>query len=592
MKKWVRWQGLILFAIILLLICGFWFFLADLLVKRLIERTGTQMVGAKVELDKANLSLFPLGLTLQRLQVTNPDEPMRNAVEVARLACQLDGLNLLRRKIIIEEMGLEGVRLGTPRTHSGAISQTEKKEARGKKPAMKLPSIEFPSFDLPSVEKILQKEELKTLKLAESFQKEMAAEKENWQKRVAELPDQKNVDDYRNRLAKIQSATKGGIGGIAGGLGDALALQQEIEKDIDRIREMQEELTGKMSSWKDQAAKLEKAPLEDIQRLKNKYSPSGTNIGNFTRLLLEGKTQDWIETALFWWEKLNPVLERTKERKGKVEIVQPIRGKGVDVRYPETQPWPEFLIRLLKVSLALDMGDMTGRVEDITTDPDILGRPLKFSFSGEKMKLASLVKVEGVIDRVSPARASDKFKALIQGYQIKDMNLSSIPNLPLQLTGGIANLDLTGELRKETIDADLKVTLNSTQLELPKKEGANPVMSAVSSALSDISNFSIKAKVNGPLENYRLEVSSDLTDQVRNALQSQLRKFTSQFEGELSSAVLAKVGPPLQGAKSGLGGMDGIQKELEKRLQQLTGLQSKKGPQQTLPGGFRLPPGR
>jgi hypothetical protein len=117
-------------------------------------------------------------------------------------------------------------------------------------------------------------------------------------------------------------------------------------------------------------------------------------------------------------------------------------------------------------------------------------------------------------------------------------------------------------------------------------------MSAVSSALSDISNFSIKAKVNGPLENYRLEVSSDLTDQVQNALQSQLRKFTSQFEGELSSAVLAKVGPPLQGAKSGLGGMDGIQKELEKRLQQLTGLQSKKGPQQTLPGGFRLPSGR
>ena len=238
MKKWIRWQGLILFAIILILICGFWLFLADFLVERLIEKTGTQMVGAKVELDKANLSLFPLGLTLQRLQVTNPDEPMKNVVEVARMACRLDGLNLLRRKIIIEEMGLEGVRLGTPRTHSGAISQIEKKEPRGKKPAMKLPAIEFPSFDLPSVEKILQKEELKTLKLAESFQKEMATEKENWQKRVAELPDQKKVDDYRNRLGKIQSATKGGIGGIAGGLGDALALQQEIEKDIAQGRKI------------------------------------------------------------------------------------------------------------------------------------------------------------------------------------------------------------------------------------------------------------------------------------------------------------------------------------------------------------------
>lgn len=584
MKKWIRWQGLMLFAAILILGCIFWFLLVDRLVERLIERAGTQMVGAKVELEKADLSLFPAGLTLKRLQVTNPEDPMKNAVEVARISCKLDGLNLFRRKIIIEEMALDGVRLGTSRSHSGALIQADQKEARVKKPAARFPSLEFPSFDLPSVEKILQKEELKTIKLAESFQKEMAVEKEHWQKRVAELPDSKKIDDYRDRLAKLPSVTKGGIGAIAGGLGDALELQKEIQKDIDRIRKMQEEFAARMTSWKAKLSQIEKAPLEDIHRLKSKYSPSAENIGNFARLLLEGKTQEWIETALFWWEKLRPILERTKERKGKAEVIHPIRGKGVDVRYPETKPLPDFLIQILKASLNLDIGNIAGRVQDITPDPDILGRPLKFAFSGEKMKLASLVKAEGVIDRVSPAQANDQFKVLIQGYQVKDLNLSSMPNLPLQLTAGIADLNLTGKLRKDTIDADLMVNLKSTRLTLPLKGEPNPMLNAVSSAFSGISGFSLKATVTGPLDRYRVEVSSDFTDQLKNALKPQLEKFTANFERDLTSAVKSKVSAPLQGAQSSLGGLDGLQKEIENRLGKLTGLQSKKGAPPKLPG--------
>src|SRR5437762_8117232 len=58
---------------------------------------------------------LPICLTLTRIQVSNPDEPMRNAVEVSRVTMRLDGGSLLRRKVIVEEMILDGVRLNTPR---------------------------------------------------------------------------------------------------------------------------------------------------------------------------------------------------------------------------------------------------------------------------------------------------------------------------------------------------------------------------------------------------------------------------------------------------------------------------------------------
>lgn len=125
MKKqgWIRWPGLIVFVALSALIVAFWLLIVDALVKRVIEATGTKMVGAKVELDSADLSLFPLGLALTRLQVTNPDAPMTNAVEIARIALTMDGLNLLRRKVIVEEMTMGGLKLNTPRTTSGAVQK-------------------------------------------------------------------------------------------------------------------------------------------------------------------------------------------------------------------------------------------------------------------------------------------------------------------------------------------------------------------------------------------------------------------------------------------------------------------------------------
>jgi uncharacterized protein (TIGR03545 family) len=586
MGKWIRWQGLTVFAAVLILLLAFWFLLVDVLVKRLIEKTGTQMVGARVELGKADLSLFPAGLTLTRLQVTDPDQPMKNAVEIARLSGKIDGLNLLRRKIIVQEMSLEGVRFGTNRTHSGVLPRAEERKPSPEK-AAKRPAFEIPSFELPSVEKILQKEPLKSVKLLESFRGNIATEKENWQKRLAELPDQKKIDEYRSRVEKLRSSSQRGVGGIIGGAGEALDLQKEIEKDLDRIQKAQKEFSTKLASAQDQFSLLEKAPLEDIDQLKKKYSPTSFNAGNWARLLLEGKVQAWVGKALYWREKLNPVLERAKERKGKAEVVRPLRGKGVDVRFPEYHPLPDFLVRLLKVSAQLNVGEISGRLEDITPDQDVLGRPLRFWLSGEKLQFASLAKMEGVLDHVSPAHGSDSVKLLLQGYRAKNWNLSPSSDFPLQLADGVANLGLQAVLREKVIDSDLTATLKSTRLEMGKKDESNPLLAALASGLSNVSSFTIKAKVSGPLDNYQVEVSSDLGDQVKNAVTSQLQKYASGFDKELSSAVFQKVGGPMQEAKGSLGDFGSIGKELQDRLRQITGLQSAKTPQK-LPGAFKL----
>ena len=151
MGKWIRWWGLGAFVVVAAILGCVWIFFIDGWVKNLIEDAGTNALGAKVELDAADLTLFPAGLTLTRIQVTDPKQPMINAVEMATVSMGLDGLNLLRRKIIVEEMTLEGVRLGTPRITSGAIKDVPAEEEESE-----MFSINLPSLEIPDVKNILE----------------------------------------------------------------------------------------------------------------------------------------------------------------------------------------------------------------------------------------------------------------------------------------------------------------------------------------------------------------------------------------------------------------------------------------------------
>jgi competence protein ComGC len=62
MKRWIRWQGLLAFVVVIVLVAVFWFFFVDNIVKNNIEKYGSKAVGAKVEVKEADLSLIPFGL--------------------------------------------------------------------------------------------------------------------------------------------------------------------------------------------------------------------------------------------------------------------------------------------------------------------------------------------------------------------------------------------------------------------------------------------------------------------------------------------------------------------------------------------------
>jgi len=562
-SKVVRWQGLIIFFVLCALAAGLWLLFVDRYAERAIESTGTSVVGAKVELDKADVSLAPLGLTLLGLKVTNPSVPMTNAVEVGRIAFHMDGPNALRRKVIIEEMSVENVRLNTPRKTSGAVAKTE-----GPTPLERL--MELPSFVIPNVKETFEKEkaDLRSLKLLAGATNDGEAMRTRWEAKLKELKAAADVDKYQKRYEEIKAKTgKSPIGGLVGGAKDVVALQKQVRADIQAVTEAKKAFTADLSALKKAAADAPAAVRDDVRRIADKYALTPSGLTNISRMLFGGKIAAGVQSALKWNERLSPFIERVKEKiKGK-EVVKPLRAKGRDVRFREDRPLPDFLARLAKVSVSLPQGDFAGKIENLTSDQDILGQPLKFSFSGENLKGLRSAALEGMFNRVDPAARKDVLNLRLRGYEARDVKLVESAALPVSLKEGLADLDISATLEKGRLSARITAGVRSARLAAEKREArpglAGRVDEAIRTALAGVTSLSLTAEISGTPEDLDLKIRSDIDEVLRSAVGGLVRDQMAGFEKGLQEAIGGQAAGPLEKLNLGIKGLDATGLELD-----------------------------
>jgi uncharacterized protein (TIGR03545 family) len=562
-SKFIRWQGLLIFVVLCALAAGLWLLFIDRLVERNVEKTGTAVVGAEVELDKADVSLSPLGLTLLGLKVTNPNAPMTNAVEAGRIAFHMDGPNALRRKVIIEEMSVEDVRLNTPRKTSGAVAATE-----GKTPLQQL--VELPSFVIPNVKEAFEKEkaDLRSLQLLTGAAAEAASTRTRWEAKLQELKAAADVEKYQKQFDELKAKSgKASIGNLLGGAKGVAALQKQVRADIQTVAEAKKTFTADLAALKKVAVETPAAVKDDVRRVADKYSLTPSGLANISRLLFGERIAGSVRSALRWNERLSPLIERVKEKVKGQEVVKPLRAKGRDVRFREDRPLPDFLARLAKVSVSLPQGMFAGRIENLTSEQDVLGQPLKFAFSGENLKGLRSAALEGMFDRVDPAARKDVVSLRLRGYEARDLKLVDSASLPVSLKEGLADLDVSATLEKGGLTARITAGLRSARLAVGKGEErtglAGRVDAAIRNALTGVTSLSLTAEISGTPENFDIRIRSDIDDVLKSAVGALVRDQMAGFEEDLRKAIGGEAAGPLEKLNLGLKGLDAVGLELD-----------------------------
>ena len=522
----VSWRRRSAMVLVLLMVAlgAFWLFVVDWLIVREVERRGSEAVGAVVELDVADLSAFPPGIELTGLRITNPTSPMQNALEVRRIAGYINGTALLRGMLVVEELDVEGVRFGTPRASSGALSGASRGGiGAGARDAVAVAAggFQVPSFEIPKVDDVLAAEELSSVLQIESARAELDSIERRWREQLEALPDQEAFASYEKQLRQVLDDDD-----LLAGAQGLRELRKQLKRDVGAVRQAAKDLEVDLAAIQLRVREAREAPLADLRRLRDRYGLSAQGAANLSRRLFGEPIDQILQQAVRWSEVFAASLAGDSPESGEVdEQGGALRG---------------FRIRVARISVELERGGIHGVVENITGDPGALDRPLTFAFESDALPGLESLSLTGVLDHRRPEAPADSLVLQLVGYDARGATLSYSPEWPIRVASGLADADATLKLGAAgAMDASARLLLRNAQLAAPFR-GDSPLAAPMAAAVEAITELDVRVSVRGTRADYRLEIESNADRALSDAVGGLLRRQTTLFEQELGKRIQAQ----------------------------------------------------
>jgi uncharacterized protein (TIGR03545 family) len=522
MKKPIKRFLLIILILILLLVI----ILAGLFIFRnqiatlIIEKSGSAVAGAKVEVDNLYMKPFKLHISWERFQVTNKNDTWRNLFETAKCEFSLAFKPLWDRKVIIEKMKMETVQFDTKRSSDGKLPIKKKKP---KKPSKLLLAIkknlerekqQIPVFNPKflktkiDVDSLMQVLNFQTPAKADSLKK-LAEDRYNyWENtlkdnnyeaeiksietdiKAIDLDKMDTLEDFERNftLAKKTYDSSNKL------YKDFKQDKEQLESDLDKLNQLKKDIPVWITEDYNNALSLAKLP--DV------------SVHNVALMLFGDKIADGIIKVMDYIEQsreLSKVEKKDKPRKEKMPYL------------------PSFWIKEITLSaITKDEMFLSGKVFDISTDQKKTSKPMKIVLKGEREKTGKLNL--GAIFDYRTDNSKETINLEISEVPIRNMKMTNFDLLPTKLKRGDAALSSNINISEDIILVNIDFAADNIQFDYTSQPDMDENLVRISRSITEaIDKITFEADITQSEDNFRLKLNSNLDELIA----SQLRKVVS-----------------------------------------------------------------
>jgi uncharacterized protein (TIGR03545 family) len=602
--KMIRWAGLVVFIVIVGLITIFSLFFLDGIIKGIVEDRASLAVGAKVEIGDLRSKIFGLSVDIQDLQVANPEEPMRNSVEVGSLAFDLGAAPLLKKKIVIERMKVLDLAWNTPRKTSGALSpRLQKKLEAGKKPSdlgakgeKRIEECVLPNFSIladlkkRSPEELLKGVNLQSAAFLGDYPKKVSAAKETWEKRLKELPTREEIEKDVKSFQTLKDQRPKDLTQLPAYLEKVKALQKKINDTQKTLTTAQQEFQTEMNTLKTSLQEVEKLKNADVKTVMAKLGVQIPSATDLICVLLGKEVAHKVDWALGMYRKLSQYTSKGKPKEEKEKPKPVPRMKGMDVRFPITRGYPDFLLELAEFSARPDMKKasgvfafekLAGELRGLTSHPAIYGKPTLFKLNGSMAgNLAKDFVLAGQLDHRKTV-AEDRIDLNIKELRMEQAGTAGSQESPLRLASALLNVNGSLGVKGEALDGRLLLNV------LNPKVAVESSAAILGDLFKNMGSFDLSLAIGGTLDQPSLGLSSSATKTLTSGLENLVQKEMKGLQDGIKNVISSRVDKDLTANRNEVSGLEKlIQGELSSRLG-LTSLPTGTAPKGTkglLPG--------
>lgn len=537
--KAFRWVGLIGFVVLLAILLVIGFFFLDNWAKAGLEAGGTRVNGAEVNVGDMNLTLSPLGFSIEDVQITNIKQPERNLFEIEQARLDVNLAQLFLGRVNINDLVIDGVQTDTERTRPGRVLPKESSEATGPSLGERAREgvsdrVESIKTELPDAETAAKEALTQTRNAVSDSEAELAGALEKTQNAVDQLPDQASLDDYDQRIESLKNRKVESIDALTKLRSDLNALQQEITADQRSIAAARQAANNAVQTGRDSVRQVVAAPAKDWAALREAYPLNRASAIKAGRLLLGDAIFDRIEQLQSYYEQASPWLRRLAPSKSEEEA-GPERLDGRFVRFPHPNPAPDFLLSQGLIGFEANDWPWRLKVADVTGQQRLTNQPVTLELTrGEGENTA--MRVAGTLDRRGE-EPRDRFEITGRdlGWEGRQVSIAGT-----ELDWQPGQVDIGGEVLVDggELSGDVALTFAGTEF---LTQGSGRTVELLQRALADIQNFELGIRLSGTVENPGLEVTSDLDNRLNDALAAVLRqeydRWLVEARGQLDAEV-------------------------------------------------------
>ena len=565
MRSPVRITGLVTFLVITGLLILAISLAINPVVSEVIRTAGSEAVGAKVELESADISLTEQRLELNQLAVTDPRSPMVNLFEVNRLAMDIDADALLWNKVVIDELAVTDLYLNTPRSESG---EYEKRwlDKSAWNPMERVSGFEQMSIDnLPDAEEVVAKEELQTPAAIEAFRENINKTKGDLSAKIQTLPDEAKLEDFENRLNEIKKKSEGGnklIGLLSQGK-EIKQLQKDIKAELAKVKSLKSDLKTAQDQISADFEALKAMPEKDWQRLKSKYSLSGDGVNEIVSSVFGQQIGDWTQKGWHYYQILSPYLNSyspaSDDSESQVKVSPHITERGRQVLFEDQNPLPNYLIKKIELSSTLqDYGiALSGLINNLTTEPDKWSEPMTLDMSGQS-GLLDTFNIKGLFDHRDANQSQDDITLNAAGLKLASLSNEG-QGSAFQINDGLVDIDADIKRKANELDGTLRLRFNGLSISATEQD---QWQAQLVQGINSLQQLAVTIQLSGDINNPDIAIASDDLSAIGQAI---IREMASdkiaQFESELQDAITAKTSGLLDDVE-GLADISALQEQL------------------------------
>ncbi|MDH3251226.1 MAG: hypothetical protein OEM41_00465, partial [Ignavibacteria bacterium] len=268
----------VLIPLLILLLVVYLF--VDRWIEAGLETAGETVVGAKVEIDDLHTTLSPIGISWERMQVANPNDPWRNVFETGVVHFEMDFGQLLRNKYIIDKVEVREFILGTRRTTDGSLPRGAASATAGSafrslaEQAITGMAEQSPLFDLErlrkgvNVDSLVKILDIRTVGHIDSLQRQVQQTSGQWDAALGEVEaTQQRLTELETRIRSINPGELKSVDKIQSALStvdDARKTLAGISQTFDSRKSA---ITTDLNRISTSVSSIDDIAREDFQRL-------------------------------------------------------------------------------------------------------------------------------------------------------------------------------------------------------------------------------------------------------------------------------------------------------------------------------------